>query len=106
MRLIVTILPLLQIVAEAENRAPKDAGLGEKSIARLTALSVPVPPESSGSRSGSVAPAPANPAQQQVLSACNVLSSAAAIFGYSSDPTRGQQEVLMVEWITNQCHRE
>ena len=56
--------PLLQIVAEAENRAPKDAGLGEKSMARLTALSVPVPPESNGSRSGSVAPAP-----QQVLSA-------------------------------------
>jgi hypothetical protein len=72
---------VLQIVAEAENRAHKDAGLGEKSIARLTALSVPVPPESNGSRSGSVAPAPANPAEQQVQSACNVLVSAAASVG-------------------------
>ena len=71
----------MQIVAEAENRAPKDAGLGEKSIARLTALSVP--PESNGSRSGSVAPAP-----QQVLSAelvlCTRLSSR-MVTGWTSD---------------------
>lgn len=98
--------PLLQIVAEAENRAPKDAGLGEKSIARLTALSVPVPPESNGSRSGSVAPAPSNSGQQQVLSACIALLCAAAIVGYSFDHTRGQQEVWMDEWITKQCHCE
>ena len=56
-----------QIVAEAEDRAPGDAVLGEKSLKRMSALSVPVAPtENSSGRGGSVARAPATAQQQQV----------------------------------------
>jgi hypothetical protein len=61
-----TSLLVVQIVAEAENRAPRDAGLGEKSVARLEALSVSQPLDHGSGRSGSVAPAPATEKQQQV----------------------------------------
>lgn len=56
----------VQIVAEAENRAPRDAGLGEKSVRRLSALSVAAAVENGSGRGGSVAPAPATEEQQQV----------------------------------------
>jgi hypothetical protein len=52
----------LQIVAEAEDRAPGDAVLGEMSLKRMSALSVPDPPGGYGN-GGS---APATLQQQQV----------------------------------------
>jgi hypothetical protein len=57
-------------VGEAESRAPGDAVLGGKSLARMSALSVAEPigggGGGGGQNNGSFAPAPATAAQQQV----------------------------------------
>ncbi len=55
--------PRLQIVAEAENRAPKDAGLGPASVARISALSVSAPVDRAAVGGPAIEPAAVQPRQ-------------------------------------------